>query len=343
MSKEFMVIDGDTLMTAKVPQTEFIVENLIVPGLHILSGSPKIGKSWLVFWLCLKVSQGESVWKFKTDRGTALYLALEDNLQRVQDRLTDMTYDATSKLCVTLLSESISTGIEEQIKNFVNLHTDTKLIVIDTFQRIRSISNDNAYAVDYKDIGFLKRIADELKIAIIVVHHLRKEKHEDPIAMVSGTSGITGAADSIFVLDKSRRNSENATLYCTGRDIEYRELELHFNKKIKVWELIKDSVENPEILFENVVEDVVKFMKDNNSFIGTPTELAEKLFKYQREQITPPVLSKQLNKNQEELKSLGINYSSKRSNGKRIITLEKSDSSDGNPHIPITVPADPDG
>ena len=354
MNKEFKVIDGETLLDTEFAPIEFIVEKLIAPGLHILSGAPKMGKSWLAFWLCLQVSKGESVWNFNTKQGTTLYLGLEDSIPRLQDRLSYMTYDAAKDLFVATVAENIGTGIEEQIRNFVANHPGTNLIVIDTFQRIRSISNDNAYAVDYKDIGFLKQIADELKIVIILVHHLRKEKHEDPVAMVSGTSGITGAADTILVLDKSKRSSNNATLCCVGRDIEYREIELHFDKPTKVWEFVKDSVENPEMLLENIVADVVEFIKDKHSFVGTPSKLTESLSGYCKEKLVPSVLSRELNKNKNELAEQGIRYEKKRSNGKRLIFLSavpqspndvvaNSADSDGNSYIPITVPADPVG
>ena len=169
--------------------------------------------------------------------------------------------------------------------------------------------------------------------------------------MVSGTSGITGAADTILVLDKSKRSSNNATLCCVGRDIEYREIELHFDKPTKVWEFVKDSVENPEILLENIVADVDGFIKDKHSFVGTPSELTESLSGYCKEKIVPSVLSRELNKNKRELAEQGIRYEKKRSNGKRLIFLSavpqnpndvrRSADSDGNSYIPITVPADP--
>ncbi len=346
MTKKFETIDGETLIETYIEPTKFIVENLIAPGLHILSGAPKIGKSWMIFWMCLQVAKGEPVWNFKTTQGTTLYLALEDSLERVQDRLTYMTYDAPPNLHVTLLSETIMTGLEEQIRNFVKEHPDTNLIMIDTFQKVRSLSNDNAYAVDYKDIGFLKRIADELKIAIVLVHHVRKEHHDDPVRMVSGTSGITGAADSVFVLKKSKRSSVNATLSCTGRDIPYRELELNFSEETKLWKLISDSVENPEILLEDIVRIVVEFMKENESFSGTPTELATLLSGYCKEKIEPITLSKRLNKNRPDIEEEGIYYKSKKSNGTRLIILQrtkqskKSAGSGGKPYIPITVPVD---
>ena len=139
--------------------------------------------------------------------------------------------------------------------------------------------------------------------------------------MVSGTTGITGGADSNFVLIKTKRSSARATLSCTGRDIEYRELEINFDSDSKLWELISDSVETPEILLEDITATVVKFMKNEKSFSGTPAELAERLSAYTKEEISPIVLSKRLNQNIPELEELGIRYKSKRSNGKRLIFL----------------------
>ena len=73
------------------------------------------------------------------------------------------------------------------------------LIVIDTLQKIRRMS----YANDYRDIGVLKELADKQGVAILLVHHLLKQHDDDPMNMVSGTTGITGAVDSSFALTKT--------------------------------------------------------------------------------------------------------------------------------------------
>ena len=339
--KTLKTINGETLMNTYIPPMEFVVDGLIGQGLHILSGSPKIGKSWLALMLCLRVANGEKLWKYDTKQGVALYLCLEDSISRIQSRLFDLTDDAPGDIHFATMAENIGYGIEEQIENFCSNNPNTKLVVIDTFQKIRTISNDNAYANDYRDISFLKSIADKLKIAIVLIHHLRKQKDDDPMNMVSGTTGITGGVDSSFVLCKSKRSSTRATLFCTGRDIEYRELELNFDSDTKQWELITDSVENPEVLLEDITSTVVKFMKDEKSFSGTPAALAEKLSAYTTEEISPIVLSKRLNQNIPELKDFGIEYKSKRSNGKRLIFLNSA-ISDGSFYIPTTDPTVPE-
>ena len=96
-------------------------------------------------------------------------------------------------------------------------------MVVDTLQRIRTVSNDvSPYANDYRDIGVLKGLADRHRIAVLLVHHLRKLGDDDPMNMISGTTGLSGATDSNFVLRKNKRRENTATLYCTGRDIPYR-------------------------------------------------------------------------------------------------------------------------
>ena len=77
--QQLQTIDADTLMSTPLPVTQFIVEGLLPEGLHILAGSPKIGKSWLALWICLRVSKGEPVWELPVTRGTVLYLCLEDS------------------------------------------------------------------------------------------------------------------------------------------------------------------------------------------------------------------------------------------------------------------------
>ena len=92
-------------------------------------------------------------------------------------------------------------------------------VAIDTFQVIRSYTADTSYANDYDELRKLKALADELNITLLLVHHLRKQGDSDPLNKLSGTTGISGAVDAVFVLDKSKRSQDNATLVATGRDI----------------------------------------------------------------------------------------------------------------------------
>ena len=172
--KKLDTIDADTLLGIPYEPLSFLVEDLLPQGLHLLAGAPKIGKSWLALWLCLRVSQGQPLWSFATKPCKVLYLCLEDSFQRIQSRLLDLTEDAPSTLHFAVMSEQLHSGLVGQIEQFLREHPATGLVVIDTLQRIRAAGNEsNPYASDYRDIGVLKALADQHRIAVLLIHHLR--------------------------------------------------------------------------------------------------------------------------------------------------------------------------
>ena len=321
-------INCEEIMTQLLKPIEFVVDNLITQGLFILAGAPKIGKSWLALDICLSVAKGEPVLNANTNRGTALHLCLEDSKIRIQNRLYEITDEPTENLHFALLANSIGSGLEEQIESFISEHRDTKIIFIDTLQKIRAPSIESTYATDYKELSVLKSIADKHSVAIVLVHHLRKTKDPDPFNMISGTTGLSGCVDGSFVLSESKRGSRNATLYCVGRDIENREIELKFDNNTHRWitdEILSDK-ENKNKIF---IEKIFDFISERKNFVGTATELANLLAPKFDTEIFPNRLTRDLIQNAYELASCGIKFSSERSHGARKIRLEFSPSGDG--------------
>ena len=271
-------IDGETLLNTVLPPIRFIVSGLLSQGLHVLAGAPKVGKSWLALHLCFCVANGESIWELPVTKGDVLYLCLEDSYSRIQNRLLDITDNAPDNLFFCTMSEKLRSGLEEQIEDFLSAHPMTTLVVIDTLQRIRTVSsNISPYASDYQDLGALKQLADKHHIAVLLIHHLRKMNDDDPMNMLSGTTGISGAADSSFVLRKDKRSGSTATLFCTGRDIEYRELALEFDSTTHIWNLVSDSVTPDPVPSDSVIFSLSAFLREKEMFSGTATELAQAL------------------------------------------------------------------
>ena len=157
---------------------------------------------------------------------------------------------------------------------------------------------------------------------------------------ISGTTAISGAVDSSFTLVEERRGSGRAKLTCIGRDIEYRELELERNGD-NVWELLSDSRTEPERLEECIVFLLSEFLKEQQEFIGTPTELSQRIDPDGQEGITPKKVSRLILQSVEALWRNGISAVIRRSNGKRIIQLRRaeSDDSEGAKEIVPIVPA----
>ena len=338
-------IDADTLQSTAYEPVSFVVDDLLPQGLHLLAGAPKIGKSWLALWLCLCAAQGKPLWTFATRPCEVLYLCLEDSFQRIQSRLFDLTEDAPPTLHFAVMSQQLHNGLVEQIEQFLKEHPQTRLIVIDTLQRIRTAGNDaNPYASDYRDIGVLKALADKHRIAILLIHHLRKELADDVFSRISGTTAISGAVDSSFTLVEDKRGSGKATLSCIGRDIEYRELTLE-RKAENVWELVSDSRTQPELLGGRIVILLSELMRDRTEFIGTPTELSAQIDPAGSEGITPKKVSRLILQSVAALSKIGISAVVRRSNGKRLIELRRAESDDaqGTQAVDPIDPADVSG
>jgi len=311
-------LTGAALVSMPLPATRMIVESLVPQGLHILGGAPKIGKSWLTLWLCLRIAQGEPLWNLPTEKGDTLYLCLEDSFACVQNRLLDFTEDAPDTIHFATMSETIAGGLVKQIENFLADHPATNFIAIDTLQRVRDAAGEaTAYANDYREVNVLKSLADKYRIAILLIHHLRKQADDDPLNMISGTTGLTGAVDGIYVLKKDKRTGSTAKFITTGRDIEQRELTLEFDHDSHLWNLVSDDTEHTSSPAGAVLTAVKNYLQKEEIFIGTATQLQTALCTK-----TPPaVLAKTLTQNQQALAAQGIQYSYARTGQRREITL----------------------
>ena len=339
-------INAEDLQNRTYEPTHFFVDELIPEGLHILAGAPKIGKSWLALWLCLCVSQGQPLWNFATTQGEALYLSLEDSFQRIQTRLFDLTEDAPLTLHFAIMADTLKHGLEQQIEQFLTEHPDTKLVVIDTLQRVRSTGNDsNLYANDYQDIGLLKQLADRRHIAILLIHHLRKLHDDDPMNMISGSTGLSGAADSAFVLQKNARSANAASLHCTGRDIPDRTLKLELDEDDHVWKLLADSktCSTTSKISMLQIEILLSGLLQKEPEISAPAKaLLEKIDPAGIESWTPNSFSHQIRKSVDTLRQNGILVSFRKSNGERLICLKRVDGADL-PTVEKIAPIDPAG
>ncbi len=150
------VYDGETLMDAILPKRSFCIETLLPEGISMLGGAPKIGKSWMVLDIGLHVAKGIPIWNLPTRKGSVLYLALEDSLFRIQDRLNRLTDEAPVNLFFAIVSGKLADTLCSQIEHFVSEHRDTVLVIIDTFQIVRNNGIDTSYSkrTDSKKFAF---------------------------------------------------------------------------------------------------------------------------------------------------------------------------------------------
>ena len=192
-TKELNTYTMQELYKQPLEPVEYLVDGLLAPGLYILGGSPKVGKSWMARAL----------------------------------RLADT---APEGLHLCHRAAPIGQGLERQIEAQLAEHPHIRLVVLDTLQKVRCVSGSGmTYSSDYEDAGLLKTLADRNGICLLVIHHLRKMADDDPFNRLSGTNGLAGAADGTLILMRNKRQDGTATLYATGRDIEDVEEELEFS------------------------------------------------------------------------------------------------------------------
>lgn len=252
----------------------WLIPDLLSGGLSLLSGGSRVGKSWLCLWLCLQLAKGGELWGRPLRAQAVLYLCLEDTYARIQNRLFHLSEEEMpDNLYFQTACEGLGHGLEEQIEQFLAVRPDTGLVVIDTLQKVRTgDTNGNAYACDYRDMSALKSLADRHNIGILLVHHQRKDRTDDPFDDISGSVALMGGADTSWVL-RRRRMSLNAQLHVTGRDIESRALDLRWEDCR--WEL--EHEETSEELARKAVPAcvwaVADFVKQQKCWQGTATEL----------------------------------------------------------------------
>lgn len=259
------------------PEPKWAVPGLLPEGLTILAGRPKRGKSWMGLGLALAVaSGGKALGKIDVEKGDALYLALEDNPRRLQNRLAMLKDPGTklpSRLHMVTEFLPLQLGGMQSLLTWLDKHPKTHLVVIDTLGRIlpSGKGNNNQYVDDYQFIGKLQKISIDRGFALFVIHHIRKQTADYALDRVAGTTGITGAADSVWVLDTGKGEA-SAILHVTGRDIETKEIAMKLENGI--WSILGPA---EEVAMSEERRSILSLLAENGAM--SPKTIAECLRK----------------------------------------------------------------
>jgi hypothetical protein len=244
------IIGADELARTELPEPNWAVPGLIPEGATILAGPPKVGKSWLALATAWAVASGGFVLgSIRVEPGEALYFGLEDTKRRLKARLAMLGMGEAQPpgLLLTTNLPRLDAGGTEALREVFGSRPMLRLAVIDTLARVRPERRrgGDIYAEDAAMVASLQRLAFEYGIALLLVTHTRKANPRldgDALETVTGTSGLTGAADAVAVLRRGRLN-RTATLAITGRDLEERELALTFSPDSGTWAIVGDAAE----------------------------------------------------------------------------------------------------
>ncbi len=300
-----------------------IIEDFLYAGTYLFVGAPKVGKSFFMAQLGYHISMGIDLWNYKVHKGTVLYLALEDVFSRLQSRISRMFgMNVCDNFYFVTHSKNLNYGLEEQLEQFVTEHPDTRLIIIDTLQKVREAGGDKfSYASDYDIVTKLKSFSDKHDICLLVVHHTRKMESTDSFDMISGTNGLLGAADGAFVMQKEKRTDNRAVLELAGRDQQDQKLLLDFDRDRCIWVLKQAETElwkEPEDPVLDAIANVLS--EDSPIWSGTASELLQVLPEIDMQ---PNMITRKLNICAGKLLiDYGISYECSRNHSGRMIKLE---------------------
>jgi RecA-family ATPase len=250
----------------------YVVTRYIVEGVTLFAGRPKSGKSWLMLDFAIAVSTGAEVLGQSCEQGDVLYLDLEDTRRRVKDRLDKLVPDADwpEGLRIETTMARLKEGGIDVIRRFLQSATNPRLVIIDTLARVRSAKKhkQSLYEADYDSVVELKALAEEYHVAIVLVHHQRKLAADDLMDTISGSTGLTGAVDTVMILHKT---AQSTTLFTRGRDIEEVHTAMEFDGETCKWQALGDA---DEVKRTSEREEILNLLRQSEEPLS-PTSIAE--------------------------------------------------------------------
>ena len=237
-------ISAAALMAKQFEPVNYVIPGLIAEGVTLFGGKPKIGKSWMAYDFALAIAAGRPVFgTIPITQGDVLYLALEDSERRLKSRLLKKgIMQAPERLTLVTEWPDLDNGCIAEMDAWAAASVRPALVIVDVLKQVRSPGkfNEQLYDSDYRSLTGLGAFARNRGIAVLVVHHVRKMEADDPLESLSGTNGLTGAADSVMVL-KRDLGTGHCILYVRGRDVEESEKAVRFEPDNGTWELLGNA------------------------------------------------------------------------------------------------------
>ena len=198
--------------------TRWLVEGLWSDqAVGILGGEPKCCKSFLALDLAVSVASGTPCLRqFPVHRtGPVLLFPAEDSLAMVRTRLAGIctaagvSFDALPVDVITAPALRLDLPVDRQRLTQTVEQLQPRLLILDPLIRLHRVDENDASQIAAL-LSFLRLLQRQFHVAILVVHHARKDAHGTrPGQALRGSSELHGWGDSNLYL---RRRGDQLTL-----------------------------------------------------------------------------------------------------------------------------------
>ena len=248
------ILNATELQKMKFEDDVWYIEKILKPGLTIISGRPKDGKSRLVLNMAVCVVNGKTfLYKYVTAKTGVCFISFEENFRLIKKRISKMLQgkkfpenlvfpstlvNVNGKLVQQTYFPKFDDGGLEQLEAFIKQNINYKVIIFDNIGKAYADRyNKRSYEEDYHTLAPLQELASKYNVCIIGLHHNRKQSAYNPIDEMMGSSSLAAVADTLIILRKVDSNMLDVNI--TGRDIEGREITISVNNENGIWREVK--------------------------------------------------------------------------------------------------------
>lgn len=257
------------LLEANFPEVREVCGPYVQEGITIFGAAPKTGKTTFMRQASAAVAEGGVFLDITCERGDVLFLSLEEGPRLFRRKLKEMNISTGAAGAIDIHFAWPQGGAAwSKLDEYVVSRPQTRLVVVDSLTRVREATiakNTTQFQADYEAVNGAAAVAKKHPgLAVVFIHHTRKVRGIDPLDDVSGTYGLTAAADAYLVL---RKEGRGGTLHAGGRLWDREESDFALTREAHRWHLVgvSDGLTDRE-------RQVLQTIKDSGGM--GPTDLA---------------------------------------------------------------------
>jgi hypothetical protein len=271
------LISATQLYQGECAKLRPVFGDLLWDGLTMLTAKPKAGKSWLTLQCAVHIAGGRQVDGLTAiDHGPVLYGAFEEPASRTMSRLRKIAEPGewTERLHFVYDLLPLMGGGAEQLRLLID-QLKPRMVVLDTLTALikgGGKRESDVFRSQYAEVSRIRKISEDCKTAIVVVHHDRKGVSDGAIEAIAGTGGIAAAIDAVWHL--KRKPEGEATLDVIGREAEEKTFAMRFDQAPFGWRVLGDDAAQ---LLNGERREVMVLLREDGGL--TPAQIAAELGK----------------------------------------------------------------